>query len=54
MILLFIGTIGSYAANPLSSTEQNNAKNARLQVHEVTGVVTDNNGDPLPGANIIV
>jgi len=54
LILLFIGTIGSNAANPLSSTEQNNSKNAVLQVTEVTGVILDNEGEPLPGVNILI
>ena len=54
MLLLFIGTVGSYAANPLSSSKNNDANNVRLQVTEVTGVVTDNEGEPLPGVSIII
>ena len=54
LILLFIGTVGSYAANPLSSSKNNDANNARLQVTDVTGVVTDIEGDPLPGVNIVI
>jgi TonB-linked SusC/RagA family outer membrane protein len=54
LVLLFAGTLGSYAATPLSSTEQNNTKNARLQVTEVTGVVIDNEGEPLPGVSILI
>ena len=54
LVLLFAGTLGSYAATPLSSTELNNTNHARLQVTEVTGVVTDNEGAPLPGVSILI
>lgn len=51
LILLLIGTIGSYAANPFSSAEPNNAN---LQVSEVTGTVTDSQGESLPGVNVVI
>jgi TonB-linked SusC/RagA family outer membrane protein len=54
LILLFIGTIGINAADPFSSTKQKNEPNAMLQVTEVTGVVTDNEGQPLPGVSILI
>jgi TonB-linked SusC/RagA family outer membrane protein len=50
LILLFTGAIGTHA-NPVSSAEPNNAT---MQVTEVTGVVTDNQGEPLPGVNIVI
>ncbi len=54
LILLFIGTVGSYAANSSSSTKPINEPNVRLQVTEVTGTVTDNEGEALPGVNIVI
>jgi len=54
LILLFVGSVGSYAASPLSSAKRNNANNTVLQVKEVTGVVSDNDGEYLPGVNIVI
>ena len=51
LILLFAGATGSYASN---SGDLNNESNTLLQVTEVTGVVTDNEGVPLPGVSILI
>ena len=50
LLLLFTANIGSYA-NPFPSGEPNQAV---LQVSEVTGVVTDNEGEPVPGVNVVI
>ncbi len=50
LLLLLTANIGSYAS-PFPSGEPNQAI---LQVTEVTGTVTDNEGESLPGVNIVI
>jgi TonB-linked SusC/RagA family outer membrane protein len=50
LLLLFTATIGSYA-NPLPAAASNQTV---LQVNEVTGIVTDDEGEPVPGVNVVI